>query len=270
MTAYHESHLEFWHNIDSYCIFHQGGHLMTSITHELDLAETPTKTSRLPGLKLASGVSVLGIIVGLWFGLGYAGTDTMQGDVQRLFYLHLPVFFAGTLAFIGSMLSALLYLVRRRVHWDRLSVALVEVGLMFTVVTIVTGSIWARPTWNTWWTASPRLVATLITALIYLAYLLMRDGFRRPKQQRWFSAGYLLTALVLAVYMIMMARLREDGIHPTVIGASAQNSNNGMSMSPNMATALVVNIAVWAGLVLPVLVVWRLRLEGYLQARKHR
>ena len=165
-------------------------------------------------MKFFSFIAFLGVIIGLYFALVYAGTDTMQGNVQRIFYLHLPAFFSAAFAFASALICGIAYLTTRNTKWDRISLAAIEVGLMLTVITLATGSIWARPTWNTWWTDSPRLTSTLIMALSYAAYLLLRQGFVVPETQRRFAAYYAILAFSTVIFTMVIVRLRSDGIHP--------------------------------------------------------
>lgn len=212
-------------------------------------------------LNLLSLVAFVGVLVGLYFALFYAGTDTMQGHIQRIFYLHLPAFFGSVLAFVIALICGIAYLTTRNTKWDRISLSAIEVGLMLTIVTLTTGSIWARPTWNTWWTDSPRLTSTLIMALTYAAYLFLRQGFALPENQRKFAAVYAILAFSTVIFTMVIVRVRSDGIHPVVIGKSPQNAQGGFSMSDTMRMALFVNMGVWVFLVTPTLIWWRVRLE---------
>ena len=79
-------------------------------------------------------------------------------------------------AFSLSVVGSIVYLITRNLDWDRLAQAAIEVGLVFGLGTVVTGMFWAKPTWNTYWTWDPRLTTSTITVLVYIAYLLFRNG----------------------------------------------------------------------------------------------
>lgn len=104
-----------------------------------------------------------------------APTDLATGNVQRVFYFHVPIAFISFLAFFLVFLASVAYLVRRDAKWDRWAHAAAEVGVVFVTLALLTGIIWARPVNNTWWTWEPRFTTTLILWFIYVAYLMIRS-----------------------------------------------------------------------------------------------
>jgi heme exporter protein C len=120
--------------------------------------------------------AVLSLAVLAWLALGVAPPDAIQGDAQRLMYLHVPVAWLAYLAYGITALASLLYLVprTRQRRWDLLAGASAEVGVVFTALTIVDGSLWARPVWGVWWTWDARLVTTAVLLFLYLGYLALR------------------------------------------------------------------------------------------------
>ena len=119
-------------------------------------------------------LTILSILVGIgWvLALFWVSPDQQQGEVYRILYLHVPTAFAAFLA------AAVLCWYSVRALWKNDQSALltqkaaVEVGLIFTILTLATGSIWAKPTWGTWWTWDARLTTTLILAILYVTYLI--------------------------------------------------------------------------------------------------
>ena len=107
-----------------------------------------------------------------------------MGQVQRIFYFHVPIAVMSFLAFFVVFLASVVFLVRRTPVWDRLAHASAEVGVVFVTLALITGVIWARPIWNTWWTWEPRLTTTLILWLIYVAYLMVRSYAPSPQRGR--------------------------------------------------------------------------------------
>ena len=120
--------------------------------------------------------ALLSLVVLGWLALGVAPPDAVQGDAQRLMYLHVPVAWLAYLAYGVTALASLLYLVprTRSRRWDLLAGASAEVGVVFTALTIVDGSLWARPVWGIWWTWDARLVTTAVLLFLYLGYLALR------------------------------------------------------------------------------------------------
>ena len=105
----------------------------------------------------------------------YVPTEETMGVVQRIFYFHVPVAWVAFLAFFIVFLGSTLYLWKRENKWDVIASSSAEVGVVFTTLTLITGSIWAKPIWGVWWTWEPRLTTALVLWLIYVAYLIVRS-----------------------------------------------------------------------------------------------
>jgi heme exporter protein C len=103
----------------------------------------------------------------------YVPTERTMGVVQRIFYFHVPLGWNAFLAFAVVFVCSILYLRSRDRKWDRLARSSAEIGLIFTTLVLIAGTIWDKPAWGTWWTWDPRLTTTLILWFIYLAYHLV-------------------------------------------------------------------------------------------------
>lgn len=216
-----------------------------------------------PLLRILTLVTVLGVLAGLYMGLGYAGTDITQGNVQRIFYIHMPSFFGAFIALSVTVIGGVQYLRTRRARWDALALAGAEVGLALTLINLITGAIWARPIWNTWWTWDPRLTSSAIMTLTYAAYLMLRSGIENPEQRRRFASVYGIVAIVTVIMTLVIIRIRPDTIHPAVIGPSAQNAQGTFELqaTAGVGAALGINMIIW-GFLVPITLMWhRIRLE---------
>jgi len=130
-----------------------------------------------PRVAKALGVATVGAFVVLAvFGLFVAPPDAVQSDAQRLMYLHVPSAWIAYLAFGITALASALYLWRRTRSpvWDRLAGASAELGVLFTALTLVEGSLWGRPVWGVWWAWDARLVTTAVLFFLYIGYLALR------------------------------------------------------------------------------------------------
>ncbi len=219
----------------------------------------PARDRILNGLTI---LAVLGFLFALYMALVYAGTDAAQGNVQRIFYMHLGAFVGASVAFSVAFVGGIAYLRTGQARWDTLALSGVEVGLSLSLITLITGSIWARPMWNTWWTWDPRLTSAAIMALTYAAYLMLRNAFANPDQRRKLASVYSVFAILTVIFTFVITRIRPDTIHPTVIGPSSTNAEGSFSMTPNMGAALGVSMMVWTLLITPTLIWWRIRLEN--------
>ena len=128
--------------------------------------------------RAARAMGVLGAVLlmaTMALGLLVVPADRYQGDAQRLLYPHVAAAWTAYLCFGLVALGSLGYLITRSLRWDRLAVASAEVGVGLTALTLVLGSLWAKPVWGTYWTWDPRLVTTAVLLLVYLGYLGIRD-----------------------------------------------------------------------------------------------
>lgn len=205
-------------------------------------------------------VTLAVLIIAFSMALFYAETD-QQGQVQRLFYIHMPSFFGAFLAFSVVVYASVRYLSCRDVKWDMLAVVGVEVGLLLALINLLTGSIWARPIWATWWNWDPRLTWDAIMILTYAAYGVLRGAIESVETRRRFAAVYGILAIFTAIMTLIIIRIRPDTMHPAVIGPSAQEARGSFEASPTMQVTLLVNLLGWAVLLPIALMSWRYRLQ---------
>ncbi|GGM04849.1 cytochrome c-type biogenesis heme exporter protein C [Deinococcus aerophilus] len=132
-----------------------------------------------------------------------APLDLNQGSLVRLMFVHVPSAWLSYLAYGGTGLFGLLYLIRRQRRWDRLALASAEIGVLFTVVTIVGGMLWAKPTWGVYWVWDARLTTTALSLVVYGGYLLIRTLIDDPERRARVSAvvGIVGTLYVPVNYM---------------------------------------------------------------------
>ena len=224
--------------------------------------ETSHSASRTRILNVVTVITIILVAIGAYLALVHAGTDVEQGQVQRIFYFHLGAFMGSFVALGVTVVGGIAYLRTRNPKWDTLAVAGVEVGLTLALVNLITGSVWARPIWNTWWTWDPRLTSSAIMVLTYAAYLMLRNGIENPDTRRRFASVYGILAYSTVIITLVIIRIRPDTIHPAVIGSSAESAEGGFALSGNMLTAMLYNMAIWATFVPLTLVWWRIRLEN--------
>ena len=187
-------------------------------------------------LKILDIVSIIVLGVSTYLALFFAPTEAVMGQVQRVFYFHIGTAWVGLLGFVIAAVAGVTYLITKDLKWDRFEVAAVEVSTMFFLITIVLGSIWARPAWNTWWTWDPRLTTAAITERIYIAYFMLRQGIEDPDRRARFGAVYTLLGGISAPITFMVIRLFRT-IHPVVIGNQSAEAQGGFSMTSDMRVA---------------------------------
>jgi heme exporter protein C len=187
-------------------------------------------------LKILDVVALILLLAAAYLAIFVAPTERVMGDVQRVFYFHIGTAWVALVGFVFTAALSVIYLVTKDLKWDRIQVAAVEVSVVFFLITIILGSIWARPAWNTWWTWDPRLTTAAITELIYIAYFMLRQGIDDPDRRARFGAVYALIGGLSAPITFFAIRLFRT-IHPVVIGGSNAEAEGGFSMTADMRSA---------------------------------
>ena len=205
---------------------------------------------------VTAGLFVIALYL-VWF---YAPREAVMGEVQRVFYFHVAAGWVGALAFVVAAVSGIVYLARGDRRWDRVGLASVEIGIVFTLINIVSGSIWARPIWNTWWTWDPRLVTATVMELIYIAYVMLRQGIEDPDRRARFGAVYAIVGFLSVPLTFLSIRIWRT-IHPVVIGSGDPTAQGAFDMTPKMLTAFMFSLLTFT--VIYATLLWhRLRLEA--------
>lgn len=165
-----------------------------------------------------------------------APTERSMGDAQRILYVHVAVAWSGLWALVIMAGTAVCYLVRRDLKWDHWSQSAAELGWLCCVLTLVTGSLWARAAWGTWWTWDPRLTTTFILWAVCSGYLLLRGALEDPHRRARLAAVLAILA-AMDLPLVVLATQWFRGIHP----ASPE-------MEPPMRAALWASIVAFSSL----------------------
>jgi len=182
-----------------------------------------------------------------------APREVIQGNVQRIMYVHVPTVWVAYLAFGVVLAASIAYLARRAPAADRIAHASAEIGVAFTGVTIATGAIWGKPTWGTWWTWDARLTSVAVVFVMFLAYLLLRGAIEdRERGARYGAVLSIVAALNIPLVHFSVYWWRTLHQPPSLL-------KPGSSTMPRVIlTALLVNFAAQA------------RLGAYFVARRAR
>jgi heme exporter protein C len=189
--------------------------------------------------KILGGLALLFILLGLYFGLVKAPPDANQGEVQRIMYLHIPSILTAYLAFFIVFVGSCLYLWKGERRDDILAHSAAEVGVLFTALTIIEGSIWGKPTWGVWWTWDARLTLTALLLLIFVGYLMLRSLIE--DQQRSATSGAVLGIIgFLDIPLIHMSVYWWRTLHqpPSILRPDKAPWDN---IHPDMLWALGIN-----------------------------
>lgn len=189
--------------------------------------------------KPLAATTLAALLASMYLIFVWAPTEASMGIVQRIFYMHVASAAVAFLGFIVGGIAAIAFLAKRDNRWDDLSVSCNEVGLLFACVNLITGCLWAKPVWGVYWAWDARLTTMLLLALIYAAYLILRQSITDPGQQAVVCAVVSIFGMV-DVPIVYMANRWWRTQHPApVIGG-------GGSLDPRMGFVLAFTMAALA------------------------
>lgn len=203
---------------------------------------------------ILGAVTLASILVALYLVFVWAPTEKVMGDVQRIFYFHVPSAWVAFVAFFVVFIGSVVYLRTGSRKWDILAYASAEIGVVFTTIVLVTGPIWGKVAWGTWWTWDPRLTTSLILWLIYVAYLMLRSSMPDPARRARLAAVFGIVGFIDVPIVFMSIRWWRT-IHPVVVGGE------GFTMDPAMVVTLMVSLAAFS-LLFIYLLIQRMSLES--------
>lgn len=178
--------------------------------------------SRLPSLRLLSIGTVLAFCISLSLVFFYAPLEAEEGFVQKIFYLHVPLAIVSLCGFVLGGIFAIAHLRTRDSVWDLRSYVAIHMSLIFGLITLVTGSIWAHAAWGHWWVWSePTLVSFLIVMLLYATYQPMRFAIEDPERQARYASVFAIVAGAFVPMNFLAVRLSTSYLHPRVLGSSS-------------------------------------------------
>jgi heme exporter protein C len=206
-------------------------------------------TRRSPFLTSLRWLLLVAMVVNLYLVFVWVPTEKTMGIVQRIFYFHVPSAWTAFLAFGIVFVYSLLYLIRKQRRFDTVAEAAAEVGVLFTTIVLITGPLWARPVWNTWWSWDPRLTLTLVLWLIYIAYLMLR-GFVPDKERAARFAAVFGIVGFLDVPLVYMSIRWWRTIHPKPVIMGGQGSGLDSRMWTTLLFSFFTLLVLFAVMVL--------------------
>jgi heme exporter protein C len=207
----------------------------------------PATASLYAALLLSMGLAIFMAFI-------FAPAERVQAEVYRILFVHVPSAWLAFFAFGVVAFGSVMYLIRGKSRWDRLAYASSEIGVLFTTLTLITGSVWGRSVWGVWWQWDPRLTTTLIMWFIYVSYLALRSYIDDPNiRQR--MASVLGIVGVVSVPIVWFSVEWWRSLHPT-----PSITNPGGGMPPEMLFTLLVSVAAFTVFYV-VLVRQRMQLE---------
>ena len=178
-------------------------------------------------------IALLGF--GFYQGMYAAPTEQTMGDIQRIFYYHVPSAWTAFLLFFVNFIASIVYLVQRDRRSDAWALASAEVGVIFCSIVLITGPLWAKPVWGIWWTWDARLTTTLVLWLIYVSYLMLRRFSDSGSTPTLAAALAIFGFLDVPVVYMSIRWWRTQHPQPVIAGGSDSG------LDPAMWHALLYN-----------------------------
>lgn len=184
---------------------------------------------------LAPSFLILLYLIFIW-----SPVEKVMGDVQKIFYIHVGTAWIAFLAFFVVGFFSIMTLIKPKMNRFIYAGISAEVGVLFTTITLITGSIWGRASWNVWWSWEPRLVTTLILWFIYVAYLFIRKMDGSWEKIARLSSVFGIIGAINVPIVFMAIRWWNSKLHPVVFGEGKSESGGGME--PEMLATLLFSV----------------------------
>jgi len=186
------------------------------------------------------------ILVALYFAFIYAPVEKVMGPVQKIFYFHVASAWIAFFSFFVTFICSIFLLATNRYIFDDIASSSAEIGIIFCSIVLITGPIWAKPIWGTWWTWDPRLTTTLILWFIYVGYLMLRKFIEEEDKRAKFSAAVGIVGFIDVPIVFLSIRWWRT-IHPNVL------QKGGGGLHPDMVTSLIISVVAFTFLYLMLL-----------------
>ena len=189
--------------------------------------------------RLLFGITALTLVIGVSTGLS-APPEQTQGEFAKMLFIHVPTVIAAYVALGTGLIAGAWYLIRKSMKADRLSASAIEIGVVFTALTLLTGMIWGRPVWGVWWDwGDARMMSTAFMFFFYVGYLALRRSIPDPSVRAERSAILAIVAFVqvpIVHFSVQWFRTLHQG--PTILRPDIENA----PMDPVFARALSINM----------------------------
>ena len=194
-------------------------------------------------LRVLAPLALANIAVAFYMALWYAPREATMGDVQRIFYFHVPSAWIGFLAFFVVFVGSVLYLVKRDRKWDALARASAEIGVVFTTLVLLTGPLWAKVAWGAYWVWDARLTTTLVLWLIYVGYLMLRAAVDDARRARIAAVLGIVGFMDVPIIYFSVVWWRTQ--HPTLVVTDTGGLDHAMATTLMVALLSFTLLFVW-------------------------
>lgn len=183
-------------------------------TKQANVQQTRQERLLARALLILGGLSLLGILLSIWMIFFYTPVDQLQGEPQRILYVHVPTAWGGMMGFIILAIVGIIYLFKPDERLDWIARASAEIGVVYLSITLLLGMLWGKPIWGAWWVWDPKLTASLILWFMYIGYIMIRSYMGRTPASARVGAVIGIVG-VIDVPIIYLSVQWWRGQHPT-------------------------------------------------------
>lgn len=184
-------------------------------------------------------ITTIFIILSLYLIFIWSPIEKQMGIVQKIFYYHVSTAWNAFFAFFIVFVFSILYLISRKRIYDQIAGVSAEIGILFTTIVLITGPLWGRSAWNTWWSWEPRLTTTLILWFIYIAYILIRHMEGPQEKKARIAAVFGIFGFINVPIVYFSVNWWNSKLHPVVLGPNAE-ADSGLEST--MLLTLMVSV----------------------------
>ena len=203
------------------------------------------ETVKKHGINLLIVITLLLFLSAFYAIFIWAPVEKSMGIVQKIFYVHVPAAWVSFLAFLVVCVSSILYLRSGKEFWDMLAESSARTGVLFITLVLLTGPLWAKPVWNTYWTWDARLTTSLILWLIYMAYLMIRSYAQDSEKGKRFAAVFGIVGFIDVPIVYLSIRWWRT-LHPNYVLTTAEEGG----LHPHMLITLLISLSAFTCLYL--------------------
>jgi heme exporter protein C len=194
-------------------------------------------------LRVLIPASLVVLAIALYMALFYAPREATMGDAQRIFYFHVPSAWIGFLSFFIVFCAGILYLLKRDQKWDALAVSAAEIGVLFTTLVLLTGPLWAKAAWGTYWVWDARLTTTLVLWLIFVGYLMLRGSVDETKRAPMSAVLGIIGFLDVPIIYLSVTWWRT--MHPALVVSESGGLDPAMRLTLMVALLSFTLLFLW-------------------------
>jgi heme exporter protein C len=182
--------------------------------------------------------------VAIYVSLFVAPAESIMGEYSRLLYLHIPLALCTVVSFILSAVYSMLYLKNQNLRYEILFHSASRLGLLFTLLTTATGSVWAKLAWGSWWNWDPRETSILFIMLTYCAYFALTSSLKGKNSSAKIRSTYLIFASIITMFFVFIVPRTVESLHPDTI----INAQRTVRLTGEMRIALLISAAAFISL----------------------